>query len=132
MKRLLIPVSVVAIAFPLTVGSVAAQDLYDCDDFQFQEDAQAILDQNPSDPYGLDGVIGPTPGGIPGVACEDLPTRGGAATTQAPATRPPVSAAQPAGQGQTLPKTGGAPLGSLALFASLITGAGVAVRRLTR
>src|SRR4051794_23823799 len=52
-----------------------AQDL-DCrTNFQFQEDAQAVLDQDPSDPNGLDR-------GKNGVACQDLPHRpsGGAAS----------------------------------------------------
>jgi len=38
-----------------------AQDLYDCADFQYQEDAQAVYDQDTSDPYGLDGLPGETP-----------------------------------------------------------------------
>ncbi len=42
----------------------------DCDDFQFQEDAQAELERNPSDPNDLDRDND-------GVACEDLPSRGG-------------------------------------------------------
>ena len=32
----------------------AAADQYDCTDFAYQEDAQAILDADPSDPNGLD------------------------------------------------------------------------------
>ena len=54
-----------------------AQDLYDCYKGQFtcQEEAQAILDQDPGDPYGLDGPIGEASDGVPGVACEDLPHR---------------------------------------------------------
>jgi hypothetical protein len=46
----------------------AQTDLYDCPDFDFQEDAQRIYDQDPSDPYGLDGDND-------GIACEDLPSR---------------------------------------------------------
>ena len=42
---------------------------YDCDDLT-QEQAQYIYDQNPSDPYGLDGPIGEESSGEPGVACE--------------------------------------------------------------
>jgi hypothetical protein len=40
----------------------------DCIDFQFQEDAQAVYDQDPSDPFNLD------PNGD-GVACSSLPSR---------------------------------------------------------
>ncbi len=53
-----------------------AQDLYDCGDFSYQEDAQAIYDQDTSDPYGLDGPPGEAYAGTQGVACEDLPSRG--------------------------------------------------------
>jgi len=49
--------------------ALAQTDLYDCPDFDFQEDAQRIYDQDPSDPYGLDGDND-------GIACEDLPSRG--------------------------------------------------------
>ena len=51
------------------------QDLYDCEDFQYQEDAQALYEQDTSDPYGLDGPQGEASTGTPGVACEELPNR---------------------------------------------------------
>lgn len=51
------------------------QDLYDCGDFQYQEDAQAVYEQDTSDPYGLDGPQGEASTGTPGVACEELPNR---------------------------------------------------------
>jgi hypothetical protein len=41
----------------------------DCSDFQYQEDAQAVYDQDPSDPNGLDGADND------GKACESLPPR---------------------------------------------------------
>jgi Excalibur calcium-binding domain len=41
----------------------------DCNDFQFQEDAQAELESDPSDPHNLDNDND-------GVACESLPSRG--------------------------------------------------------
>jgi hypothetical protein len=61
----------------------AQEDLYDCEDFTYQEEAQAVYDQDTSDPYGLDGPIGSASSGTPGVACEELPdrpVRGGATT----------------------------------------------------
>jgi uncharacterized membrane protein YgcG len=66
--------------FALTFGmttSVGAQNL-NCDDFDFQEDAQAVFDQDRNDPNGLDGPIGPDNDtrGTPNVACEGLPRRG--------------------------------------------------------
>lgn len=68
-------------ALALTLGvtiSAGAQDEFNCDDFDFQEDAQAEFDRDPSDPSGLDGPIGPDNDsrGTPGLACEDLPSRG--------------------------------------------------------
>ena len=42
-------------------------------DFQFQEDAQAVLDQDRSDPHRLDGLSEDESDGI---ACESLPRRG--------------------------------------------------------
>lgn len=71
----------VVLLFGLLSSPAFAQDAdrYNCTppgrDFTYQEEAQAVYDQDPSDPYGLDGPIGPTPDGIPGVACENLPHR---------------------------------------------------------
>lgn len=62
----------------LTVGVVAigspafAQDDQDCEDFEFQEDAQEFFEDEggpESDPHGLDADDD-------GVACESLPSRG--------------------------------------------------------
>ena len=53
-----------AMCFPLA-GVAAAQDL-DCTNFQTQAEAQAVYNQNPSDPNGLDRDKD-------GVACEALP-----------------------------------------------------------
>src|SRR5215210_7496204 len=60
---------------PAAAQSPQEGDLYDCKDFQYQEDAQKVYDRHPGDPYGLDGPIGPASAGTPGVACEDLPHR---------------------------------------------------------
>ena len=56
---------------PAEAQSVAEGDLYDCGDFTYQEEAQRIFDQNPSDPYGLDEDDGVDDG----VPCETLPHR---------------------------------------------------------
>jgi hypothetical protein len=68
---------------PAEAQSVAEGDRYDCEDFTYQEEAQRVYDQDPSDPYGLDGQIGEAYEGIQGVACEELPSRsaGGGGTT---------------------------------------------------
>jgi hypothetical protein len=63
----------------LSAGPASAQavgDLYDCGDFRFQEDAQAVFNAFPGDPFGLDGPLGPESSGVPGLACEDLPSSG--------------------------------------------------------
>jgi hypothetical protein len=52
---------------------------YDCIDFQYQEDAQAVYDQDPSDPYNLDP-------NKDGVACSSLPYRGSAGVVAVPKT----------------------------------------------
>ena len=67
----------------------AQEDLYNCDDFATQEEAQAVYDQYPSDPYGLDAPIGETPDGEPGVACESLPGGGGGTLSPTPSPSPP-------------------------------------------
>jgi micrococcal nuclease len=54
----------------------------DCNDFEYQEDAQAVLEADPSDPHRLDGDRD-------GIACEARPRR----TT--PAVSPPVTAPPP-------------------------------------
>jgi hypothetical protein len=60
---------VVAMAGTALAGAALAADGLDCSDFDVQEEAQAILDADPSDPHRLDG-------GADGVACEALPSRG--------------------------------------------------------
>ena len=57
-------------------GVAQAQDTQNCSDFEFQEDAQAAYDADPSDPNGLDGPPGEGFTGEQHVACEALPSRG--------------------------------------------------------
>src|SRR5215208_189491 len=52
---------------------VAAQDIRNCSSFATQEEAQAELNRDPSDPNGLDGDND-------GSACEDLPSGGNVET----------------------------------------------------
>ena len=59
--------------FVLAPAALAQQDLYDCSDFTYQEDAQAVYNRDTSDPYGLDGPPGEAYEGTQGVACEALP-----------------------------------------------------------
>ena len=73
MRRLAYLVALSLIAMTIYSPTVLAQqDLYDCPDFQYQEDAQAVYNQDTSDPYGLDGLPGEGYAGTQGVACEEL------------------------------------------------------------
>lgn len=54
-------------------GTALAADDLNCSDFDFQEEAQAVLDADRSDPHRLDGGAD---GPADGVACESLPSRG--------------------------------------------------------
>jgi len=72
------------LAILLLPGTAAAQDVVNCGDFTYQDEAQAVLDQDRSDPNGLDADAD-------GIACEDLPSRG----SPVPPTDPPAE--EPAG-----------------------------------
>jgi hypothetical protein len=72
-------------------GTALADDL-GCSDFDHQEEAQAVLDADTSDPHRLDGGAD---GPADGVACESLPSRGSGDESEgsdedagAPATTP--------------------------------------------
>ncbi|MFE2282264.1 excalibur calcium-binding protein [Streptomyces sp. NPDC059454] len=67
-----------------------AQDL-DCNDFTYQEDAQAFFDTDRSDPHRLDENPGPDDG----VACEALPRRGLTSSTFRPAPSTPAPTRSP-------------------------------------
>lgn len=79
-RVLLLAVLLLALALITRVAvpdaSAQMDDLYDCGDFDAQEEAQAEYDRDPSDPYGLDGPPGEAFAGEQGVACEDLPSGG--------------------------------------------------------
>jgi hypothetical protein len=80
------------LCFLLLAGSAAAQDLYDCSDFTYQEDAQAQL--LPGDPYGLDADND-------GIACEELPSRPdpGEPPPETPTPPPETPTPPPVGDG---------------------------------
>ncbi|MEH0554325.1 excalibur calcium-binding protein [Streptomyces sp. B21-101] len=85
----------------LLSGVAHAQDL-NCSDFTYQEDAQAVFDQDPSDPNRLDEDRGPDDG----IACEALPHR--SLPTLVPATS--IPAPRPTGPAPAV--TGSAPASS--------------------
>ena len=109
-----------------------------CGNYATQAAAQAELRRNPEDRFGLDGAIGRSSTGIPGVACEDnpppkdlTPVPGYGEQPRSP--RPPKPPKPP--HHPKLPPTGGPSsaeilgLGALALLgAALIAGRGI-VRR---
>lgn len=115
----------------------------DCRDFTYQEDAQAVYDQDPKDPNRLDADND-------GVACENLPRRGGATSTPDPTptadSTPTTDPTPPGGTPPAALPSGGVDAGaggmagpaSLPVVAAtaatfavvlLATGAVVAVRR---
>ncbi|MFC7976824.1 excalibur calcium-binding protein [Streptomyces cinereoruber] len=86
-----IALAVVSVA-PLS-GVAHAQDL-NCQDFRFQEDAQAVFDLDRTDPHGLDEDQGPDDG----IACEELPRRGTGAVpppSSSPSATPSATASRP-------------------------------------
>jgi hypothetical protein len=96
---------------PAWAQSLQEGDLYDCDDFTYQEDAQRVYDRDPSDPYGLDADDD-------GIACEDLlhrPNSGtGPADDQYGSRKPPPPVDNPKGvvphtTVKKMPDTGGPP-----------------------
>jgi hypothetical protein len=77
-RRLLIVLTLLVFASTYTYISVyadkaAAQDILNCSSFATQEEAQAELNSDPSDPHGLDGDND-------GSACEELPSGGNVTT----------------------------------------------------
>ncbi|MGA4863384.1 excalibur calcium-binding protein [Streptomyces lavendulocolor] len=99
-----------AVAFSATGGVAQAQEDLDCRHFAYQEDAQAELNRDPSDPHRLDEDRGPDDG----IACEVLPRRGGAATgtTPPPTGRDTGTTSSPTGRVTTVLPTRGVDAGS--------------------
>jgi hypothetical protein len=104
-------------------AQAAAQDLLNCSDFSYQEDAQAELARDTDDPNGLDGDDD-------GVACEDLPSRGAPSSQRAAGNGIRVPSRVDAGAGGTAPGPSDgqpAPVAALALGVAALLALGVAV-----
>ena len=115
---------------PAWAQSPSEGDRYDCEDFQYQEDAQEVYNRDPSDPYGLDGPPGEAFTGEKGVACEDRPHRPTSGEDQYAEdgdVGEPGDVVPDTNSGKPLPNTGGPPY--LAVGAMLILGAAVAAGR---
>jgi hypothetical protein len=93
------------------------QDLYDCADFDTQEEAQAIYEQDTSDPYGLDGPPGEAFDGEQGIACEELLGEGGGTPQPRPLPVPTDPERDPGKerrkQREQMPESGGLTGGAL-------------------
>jgi hypothetical protein len=87
-QRILWVTALSVTALLLFAPLASAQNL-NCEDFDSQAEAQQRLQEDPSDPDGLDGPPGESFTGIEGVACEDLPPP----TNFVPATPPAISSA---------------------------------------
>lgn len=117
-------------------ATMAQTDLYDCSDFSTQEEAQAVFDQDPSDPYGLDE----DDGADDGIACETLPS-GATGGTGAGSTGYQYTEVPAASQGSgellessgdlALPATGGPSL-LFPIAGVLLLGIGVLGAKLSR
>ena len=144
MRRIAVCFVAFSVLVLLMAGGVGAQetaDRFNCEDFQYQEEAQAVYDRDPSDPHGLDGPIGEASDGVAGVACEELPHRPGSGRR---AEDPASPARRQYGEDEIIAKsipkkrklsdTGGAPLilpaGALLLGAGLLLGRSVIRRAL--
>ncbi len=79
--------------FNTRTPALALQDQFDCADFATQAEAQAVYDQDPNDPNGLDGPIGTASDGQAGVACEELLDDSGSTSSASPA---PTTTSSPA------------------------------------
>ncbi|MEU7277945.1 excalibur calcium-binding protein [Streptomyces sp. NPDC045431] len=118
-------------AASVSLPGVAYAQALDCSHFTYQEEAQAVYDQDPSDPHRLDED---DPAPDDGIACEALPSRAeaGVPTPTAPATptttataaptAPATPTAQPTrgvrgGLGGAAPQDGGDPVYGLAVCA---------------
>ena len=116
----------------LLVGSAVAQDDLDCEDFDSQEEAQAELDRDPSDPNNLDADND-------GEACETYPyddsggdengTPAGDQYDDGGDANNPADVIDNTTSKKPLPPTGGVPLLSLAVGALALVGVGFSVLR---
>jgi hypothetical protein len=103
-RKLLHLAALCALATLAFAPTALAQDLYDCSDFDTQEEAQAQL--LPGDPYGLDEDSD-------NKACEDLPSGGNTMSTPAshstsPSASPTSSAAASSATSATVSASSGA------------------------
>ena len=132
MRRLVYLLALTMLTMVVVAPAAMAQDVLNCDDFQYQEDAQAEFNRDTSDPNKLDEDAGPDDG----IACERLPSRGTSTPQPTEQTQPtpqpqPMEQTQPQPTPQPLPNTSGASLAVLTAGAVLV-GSGIVVRTINR
>lgn len=135
MRRLTLLATIAFVASLFLAPAAMAQNQFNCPDFATQEQAQAVLDQDSSDPNRLDA-------NSDGVACEDLPSGAGQQqsmmeeqpqqpmmeTTTMTETTVMGEPTMMGGTTQPLPKSGGPVVGGPSVLlpaAALLLGAGV-------
>lgn len=120
MRKILVAATLAMLGvFILTPAAGAQQDL-DCSDFATQSEAQAVYDQDTSDPNRLDADND-------GIACETLPP---GEPEQPPATTQYQPTPQQPAQSQPLPSTGGP--GLLPVAGAMLLAGGLLGARLIR
>ncbi len=67
MRKLSLVAGAAIVTLAIPTAAIAAPADRDCAEFAHQEEAQGVLEADPSDPFGLDADGD-------GVACEDLPS----------------------------------------------------------
>jgi hypothetical protein len=132
MRRVTVSIAVVACwvtGLLLLAGVAVAQDRLNCEDFASQDEAQAVLDRDPSDPNNLDADND-------GMACDtyDYGDDGTGAADDQYSETPPSDVNNPNDvvpntTSKTMPNTGGPPYlaagAMLLLAAAVVAGRGV-------
>ena len=87
MRRLLLLTALCMVGALVFAPAALAQDEFDCADFETQEQAQAVYNEDTSDPSGLDE----DDGADDGIACETLPSGGSTASPMADDSASPMA-----------------------------------------
>ena len=138
MRKVLLLAALAMVATLVFAPMALAQDL-NCSDFATQEEAQAVYEQDTSDPNNLDGFSGEDDG----IACESLPSGGDspatpsaspiASTTGGPLTPLPSDGGSPSPSASAtatptvsvLPETGGPAAAISIVSLALLVGTGI-------
>ncbi len=128
MRRILLGGALAMLVMLILAPAAMGQQDLDCADFATQEEAQAVYNQDPSDPHGLDADND-------GIACETLQSGVVAEDqTQAPVAEQQASVAeqQASVAEQQVPATGGPALLAIAGGVLLLTGGAFGMKMIWR